>query len=600
MEDDDWGWIRIVSLKRDNGDDLLPGLTFERPDDGNPEDFSVARILLDRPVEPGASVTLNVMFEARLPRLMARTGWAGEFHLVGQWFPKLGVFEEAGHGGRIEAGWNCHQFHPSTEFYADFGRYRVAVTVPGDFVVGATGALMEEREITEGRAGKRRLTFAADRVHDFAWCAAPSDLMAVVESDFDPGRDVPAVWLERAHILLGLSSADLELPPVHLRLLLPQTQVKLADRMMRAARLGIAWYGLYYGAYPYPQLTLVSPPPTAEGAAGMEYPTFVTTGASKLMEWPPMSWVGVNESVTIHEFGHQYFQGMLASNEFEQAWLDEGLNTYAETSCLEAITNDGLVPEIRISAPLAFLRLSWASRTDPLRVDRPAWTFRTGDDYGMASYDKAALSLKTLEGLLGPGVFARAMRSYVEAWSFRHPTGEDFREVFSEVAGEDLGLFFDQAFEGDAFVDWAVADVFQREKTRPEGWAWVDGRWVLEASDSSTTADAGPAGAKVWEIQADIMRRGDFRGPVEILFHFSGGREERRVWNGRERWVRYEFEAPERLDSVVVDPDGIWVLEGTRADNYWRDQPDWRQAARRLWWVRGVMSLATLGVQPWS
>jgi hypothetical protein len=332
----------------------------------------------------------------------------------------------------------------------------------------------------------------------------------------------------------------------------------------------------------------------------MEYPTFVTTGASKLMEWPPMSWVGVNESVTIHEFGHQYFQGMLASNEFEQAWLDEGLNTYAETSCLEAITNDGLVPEIRISAPLAFLRLSWASRTDPLRVDRPAWTFRTGDDYGMASYDKAALSLKTLEGLLGPGVFARAMRSYVEAWRFRHPTGEDFREVFSEVAGEDLGLFFDQAFEGDAFVDWAVADVFQREKTRPEGWAWVDGRWALEASDSSTTADAGPAGAKVWEIRADIMRRGDFRGPVEILFHFSGGREERRVWNGRERWVRYEFEGPERLDSVVVDPDGIWVLEGTRADNYWRDQPDWRQAARRLWWVRGVMSLATLGVQPWS
>ncbi len=599
--DRDWGWTRVVSLRSEDGADLLPNLTFERPDDGNPEDFTVARVLLESPVEPGASVTVDLTFEAQLPRVIARTGWAGGFHLIGQWFPKLGVYEAAGHGGRVEAGWNCHQFHPSTEFYSDFGRYRVQLTVPEDFVVGATGVQMEEKAVAEGMARLRTLTFTVDRVHDFAWCAAPADLMAVIESDFDPGRDVPVLWLERARSLLGLSTADLELPPVHLRLLLPHTQIKLADRMLRGARLGMAWYGLFYGAYPYPQLTLVSPPPSAEGAAGMEYPTFITTGATKLLEYPPVSWLSINEGVTVHEFGHQYFQGLLASNEFEEAWLDEGLNTYADTSCMEAIKNDRLVPEIRISGSWTTKRLSWAFRNSPLRVDREAWKFRTRRDYGTASYSKAALALKTLEGLLGPDVFARAMRSYVDAWRFRHPTGDDFRAAISESAGEDLGWFFDQALKGDAIVDWAVADVVHREKSSSEGMMWDGGRWVEPAGEKGDSEDDDTSGEpEAWDINADIMRRGDFRGPIEVMFRFSDGREERRTWDGQDRWVRFEFSSSERLASVVIDPEGVWALEGERKNNYWRDQPDSGVATRRLWWATAAMRLMAFAVQPWS
>ncbi len=599
--DREWGWTRVISLRSEDGIDLLPSLTFERPDDGNPEDFTVARVLLERPVEPGASVTVDVTFEAQLPRVIARTGWAGDFHLIGQWFPKLGVYEAEGHGGRAEAGWNCHQFHPATEFYSDFGRYRVQLTVPEDFVVGATGVQMDERTVAEGTARKRTLTFTADRVHDFVWCAAPADLMAVIESDFDPGRDVPAPWLQRAQSLLDLSAAELELPPVHLRLLVPHTQMELGDRMLRGARLGMAWYGLFYGAYPYPQLTLVSPPPGAEEAAGMEYPTFITTGATKLLEYPPVSWLGINEGVTVHEFGHQYFQGMLASNEFEQAWLDEGLNTYADTSCMEAISNDRLVPEIRISGSWASKRLSWALRNSPVQVDREAWKFRTRRDYGTASYKKTALVLKTLEGLLGPDVFARAMRSYVDAWRFRHPTGDDFCVAISESAGEDLGWFFAQALEGDAIVDWAVEDVVQREKTPAEGMIWDGGRWVGPAGEQGDPGDDDAAGEpEAWDIHADIMRRGDFQGPVEVLFLFDEGREERRMWAGQDRWVRFEFVSSERLVAVVVDPEGVWALEGERTNNYWRDQPDSGAATHRLWWAPAAMRLIALAVQPWS
>lgn len=597
-----WGWVRVVTLLSEDGVDLAPTLTFERPDDENPDDFTVARVLLERPVEPGASVTLDLVFEAQLPRVIARTGWAGDFHLVGQWFPKLGVYEAAGHGGRVEAGWNCHQFHPSSEFYADFGRYRVQLTVPEDFIVGATGIQVEEKAIVEGTVRKRTLTFTADRVHDFAWCAAPAHLMAVIESDFDPGRDVPAPWLERARSLLGLSAAELELPPVHLRLLLPQTQMKLADRMLRSARLGMAWYGLFYGAYPYPQLTLVSPPPNAEEAAGMEYPTFITTGSSKLLEYPPFSWFAVNESVTVHEFGHQYFHGMIASNEFEQAWMDEGLNTYAEASCMAAIAEDGLVPKVKYSDPWGSKRLVWASRKAPLLIDQAVWEFRTRSDYGAASYTKAALTLKTLEGLVGPDVFARAMRHYADRWRWRHPTGEDFWTAVSESSDEDLGWFFEQAFRSDVTVDWGVGGVRQSRRVPLKGAKWQGDGWVeRENEDEGETAGDDEAEEDaVWEIRLDVVRHGDFVGPVDLMLIFADGREERRQWDGRDRWVSYEFESPTRLGAVVVDPDGVWALESERKNNYWRDEPDPAEARRRLWWAFAALRLTGLGVQPWS
>ncbi len=601
-----WGWTRILSLQTKDGADLLPALTFERPDDGDPEDFTVARVRLPEPVEPGASVVVDLEFEAQLPRVIARTGWAGDFHLVGQWFPKLGVYEPAGHGGRETAGWNCHQFHPATEFYADFGRYRVRITVPENFVVGATGVLLDETAVAEGTSRKRTVTFTADAVHDFAWCTAPGDLMEVVESEFDPGRDVPGVWLERARDLLDLSTADLELPPVHLRLLVPRTQKKLSDRMIRGARLGIAWYGLFYGPYPYPQLTMVSPPPTAEEAAGMEYPTFITTGASKLMEYPPLKWLSLNETVTVHEFGHQYFQGMLASNEFEQAWLDEGLNSYAETSCMAAIKNDRLVPEIRLSNPWASKRAPWSSRRAPLRIDRRAWEFRTRRDYGTASYDKTTLALKTLEGLLGPEVFARAMRAYVEAWRFRHPTGADFFAAVSESSGRDLDWFFRQAFEGDAVVDWAVEEVHQRPNEKPDGMVWSEGTWIeppVDCGEDDGSVGEGSPGEENegrWSVTVDIVRHGDFQGPVGILFQFENGREERRTWDGTARWTRFEFSESDRLQSVVVDPDGVWALEGARRNNYWRAKPDDHLFKRRFWWFGPAVHALTLGIEPWS
>ncbi|HHQ49308.1 MAG TPA: M1 family peptidase [Acidobacteria bacterium] len=628
VENPHWGWTRIAKLTLDDGTDLLAGLAFERPDDGNPDDFTVARVKLPRAIPPGGAIILHVGFEAQLPRVIARTGWAGDFYLMGQWFPKLGVFEDAGVRGRKTAGWNCHQFHASSEFYADFASWDVTVEVPEGWVVGATGVQTADEKGAEGTSRLRRVSFHADHVHDFAWTTAPGTLMTVVEAEFDPGRDVPKRWLDQATKLLERSAAELELPPVHLRLLIPTSQAGLAERMLRSARFGMAWYGLWYGLYPYPQLTIVSPPVTATEAGGMEYPTFITTGASRWMLWPPSSWMPLIEMVTIHEFGHQYFYGLIATNEFEQAWMDEGFNSFAEASCSTAVMRDHLAPDLKAYDPWLGDRMSSLGRRLPVKVDRFAWAYRSRGDYSYASYPRTAVLLKTLQGLAGPGPFARAMRTYAERWRFRHPGPKDFFATFSEATGKDWSWFFRQAFESDTTVDFGVMHVAQHREKAYQGFRWEDGRWkesepAGKGDAGAATAgekDGGPAPAAApaatptvapeekknggaeepWEVTVQLGRPGSFRGPVEVELVWDGGKTERRTWDAQDRWTIWRMESPERLDRVIVDPDGIWAAESHRADNYWSRKDDTGAVTRRIWWLKELFQATGLMTLPWS
>ena len=568
-----WGWTRIDRLTLDDGTDLLSTMEFVRPDDENPFDFTLARVPLPRVVEPGGVIDLEIEFEAQLPSIIARTGFVGQFHLIGQWFPKLAVFQG-------EDGWNRHQFHAQSEFFADFGDYLVTMTIPQDWVIGATGI---EVRSDRHESGRRTVVHRAERVHDFAWCVAPPDLMEVIETDFDPGRDVPVVWLERAQDLLDMGASDLELPPTRLRYLVPRQQLGMAPRMIAAVRLSLAWYGLFYGAYPYPQLTIVAPPVGAEEAGGMEYPTFIATGADRLDAYPPFSWSSDIEALTVHEVGHQYFQGLLASNEFEEGWLDEGVTSYAEISCMTAIAEDRLVPEIVPYDYWGSERLALSVAKLPVTAGRNSWDYRRGWTYYLASYTKTALTLRTVEKLIGSEAMARGLRSYVDQYRYRHPTGSDLVEVLSQAAGWDLGPFFDQAVFDDAVADWAVQSVSHRRQPAAEGFAWNEDEWREVEAQPATVDDR-------WHVELQLARRGEFVGPVDVELRWSDGTVERRSWDSQERWVRWRLESVVRLEEVVIDPDVVWVLETKRADNYWRDRP--ARFDHPLWWVREALKLA--------
>ena len=578
----DWGWTRLTRMALADGADLLPELSFERPDDGNEADFTVARVILPRAVLPGESVTLEIAFEARLPRVVARTGFSGDFHMVAQWFPKIGVFEG-------EAGWNCHQFHAPSEFFGDFGDYRVRMTIPRGWVVGATGEEISREPVGTGDV----VEFHARGVHDFAWATAPPELMVAFDIEFDPGRHVPMVWLDRATELLGLGAADLELPPMTIRFLVPQTTWMASALKTDSTRLSVAWFGLYFGPYPHAQLTVVSPPPGAQAAGGMEYPTLITTGASRLDASPVFSWRKNIESVTVHEFGHQYFQGMLASNEFEAAWLDEGLTSWAENRCVSDMVTDELVPEIRFTRIWGMERV-WAGFEDfPVKMDRPNWEQRRLMDAFFASYAKPALAMRTLEGLSGEDRLLRAMRTYVADHRNGHPTGFDLQASLERSLGEDLDWFFDAVIRSDSRPDWAVLTVSHDEIGSPRGMVWRDGGWIRgdDGEDSESEEDA------LWRVVVEIGRRGDLVGPVEVELLWTDDRRERRTWDSRERWVRWTIESAVRLRQVVVDPDGAWVLETRRADNYWRDNA---ADPTVLWWLNGALSLVGFLTVPWS
>jgi hypothetical protein len=548
MPADGWGSIELTALRIAGGTDLLPRLSFQAPDDGNVRDRTVARVVLPQPVPPGGGVELEASWTAKLPKVYARTGYAGDFFLVAQWFPKLAVFEPPGRRGRTTGAWNAHQFHADSEFYADFGHYRVAITVPAAYVVGATGVLDASGggspERRDAPAGTRTFTFEQAHVHDFAWTASPR--YVAIEARFEAATQVSAREYAEAAARLGRPVEALRLPDVAVRLLLQPEHRPQARRYLDAAMLSIKEYGLAYGPYPYRTLTLVDPPEGAEGAGGMEYPTFVTVGTNRVLNGWPFDRLYVPELVTVHEFAHQYFQGLLASNEFEEAWLDEGFATYTTAQVLDAHFGPdrsiGEVAGLRIGL-LDEMRLGNSRHRGREVIRQPSWTY--DDGYAFNSYSRPALALRTLERQVGGQAMARILRAYVERWRFRHPSSDDFYAVASEVAGRDLRPFFRQAIESPGVVDFSIGDV---------------------------TRDAG-------STVVTVRRDGDLQIPVAVAFTFAGGRVERRVWDGQARFTRFRFETPDRLQRVDVDPDRNIALDVSWLNNGTLMDPDRRPAA---------------------
>ena len=323
----DWGRIEVSSVRLLSaaGDapaiELTSHMRYISPD-GNPDDQTVLAVPLLREVAPGEIVNVLYEWTAKVPRTFARTGAIGNFFFLAQWFPKVGVLEDT--------GWNCHQFHATTEFFADYGVYDVRITAPTGWIVGATGLSDEPRDNGNGTTTHR---YYQEDVHDFAWTTSPDYL------DLTGRFEHPT------------------LPDVEMRLLLQPEHAGQADRHFEATRAALTHYGEWYGPYPYEHITIVDPA-WRSGAGGMEYPTLFTAGT----RWLAPAGVTDPESVTVHEAGHQFWYGIVGSNEFEHAWLDEGLNSFSEARAIaEAFTPNyhsaryfgGFIPYVFRDIPLS-------------------------------------------------------------------------------------------------------------------------------------------------------------------------------------------------------------------------------------------------------
>lgn len=522
-----WGYIEIDKIQVKDGPDLTSTLEYIQPDDDNKDDQTVARVALPRPVPPKGKITLHIDFYSKLPRVVARSGYHKDFYFVAQWFPKIGVL--------WEGEWNCHQYHANSEFFADFGVYRVEITVPEEFVVGATGKRIEAMRNGDGTI---TYTHFQENVHDFAWTACP---------DFVEFRQ----------------NYSLEDPPVdtEMILLIHRSHRNQRQRYLSALENAIEFYSQNYGPYPYPTITLVDPPLGGVDAGGMEYPTLFTSLASF---WVPKG-AYLTEMVTIHEFGHGYWYGIIGSNEFEEAWLDEGINSYSEIKAMKKYYGEDSsmvnIHGVKIS-DLVFhrLRIIASSRMDPILKN--SWEYYSGATYGSNVYSKAAFMLLTLENYLGEDVMSGIMKTFYERWKFKHPASQDFIALTEEVSGHDLGWFFDQFLNSPDKLDYAIRRLRSREVKKPEG--------ILEGEQGlfeETKREEAQEQEKMYRNEVVVVRKGELIFPQEILITFEEGEEIREEWDGKERWKRFVYLRPYRLKSAQVDPDNKVLLDDNFLNN---------------------------------
>ncbi len=584
---DKWGWVDVTSLKLADGTDLTRQITFEHPDDSNTEDQTVAKVVLPSPVEPGGSITLDIAFTSQLPQVFARTGFKNDFYLVGQWFPKIGVYEPAGLRGRAAGGWNCHQFHANSEFYADYGFYHVEITAPSSFKVAATG----ERKAEHGNPdGTTTYTYEQGDIHDFAWTADPHYL--VIKDTFSATRDVTPAEYEQTSRLLGRTLDEVKLTDVDITVMLQPGHAPQASRHVQAAKASLKWFGLWYGRYPYKTLVVVDPAAGAAGAGGMEYPTFITAGTTWLSNRWPFDKLRLAEFVTVHEFGHQYWYAMVGNNEFEEAWLDEGINSYSTGRVVD-----------RVYKYLIDVLNYQVSETDTLRATNgpgarynaivaKAWDYQPRGWYGFYSYQKPELALQTLEAYLGEETMARAMRTFHERWRFRHPSSQDFFDVINEVTGRNFDWYWNQVFRGTGVLDYAVGSASSEAVSEARGVIDTPKGRETVTNQAAAKKEAANAGKAVYQAEVIVQRRGEVSFPVDIAFKFEGQPAERQQWDGSAPSKTFRFTRPQRLEWVEIDPDRKLVLDADWLNNGYRIKADSRAAVR--WTARWLTLIQTL------
>jgi Peptidase family M1 domain len=554
---DEWGWIEVQKITR-SGSNVGLKKKYWPGEWGNEQDQSVLEVTLDKPILPNETTVFDLKWHAKIPKTIARSGYSQDFYLMCHWFPQLGVFEKNVAGNW---DWNCHQFNRRNEFYADFGNYDVEITAADKFVMGASGCLVSEKNNQNGTTTR---LFHVEDVIDFAWSIYPKFL---VQEDR---------WKH-----------------VQIRLLLPPEHENLGVRYRNALKFALEYLEKHVGKYPYASITVIDPPFHGLRSGLMEYPTLVTTGTFYGI---PEN-LRLPESLVVHEFAHQYFMQMVASNEKEEPWLDEGFVTYFEDRIIDAQFGEkqALVNIFGYKFDNKELsRLEYTTMQNPREnaPARPGWEF---NDHNFKSliYSKTATALRTVEQLVGTAKMDDLIQTYFERWKFKHPRGTDFLAVLKEkmatekdtVFGKNVVDLFQKSVFGTAVLDYSVKHISNEMLPEPQG---IFG-------DDSTGGFLYKNGGGLTKLLAkvEIERKGDFVFPVEILVTFEDGSSQTRFWSGEEGVKTFEFSTGSKIVSAQIDPAQKISLDIDINNNSLTLNPDtismWKYAAKAVFWVQNIL-----------
>ncbi len=528
-------------------------LIYIHPEVDNPFDSTVAKVKLNKAVQPGDSVRINFDYSMKIPRSVKRMGYATgrNFFFISQWFPKVGVFENG--------KWVCSPYYPYLNFFSDFGNYDVSIKAPENYLIASTGNEISNYESNHQITHR----FVQNGVHDFVWLASDEILHQTETYTRKDGSKIK------------------------IQTYVQPEREKYFARYFKSVQNCLKYYEDNIGIYPYQNISLVDVPRTC-AAGGMEYPTLFTVSA-ELFSPVKTSWP---EYLVAHEFSHQFFQGLIANNEVYEAWLDEGFASFMATKIMYKYYPD-IYENFKIASYVPVFGLNFLSYNEiPLiytLADIPippgsrsinsyyrnltigsiadtSYKLPTRLSYVVNSYSKPELVLLTLENYLGHKTMMKILRDYYDEFKFRHPTCNDFINIVQKKAGEDMRWFFNEFYKTAKVFDYSVTAINK-----------------INDGDYAVT----------------VERLGDgiFKNDV-VLYTDKDTLYQK--WDGADRWRVLIFRTDNKVIGAEIDPKRKNLLDINFANNSFTVDPhigaSLSLSVRWFFWIQNaLMILGSIG-----
>jgi len=482
LSEEEIGYQKIKSLKQ-NGKDVKYSV-----------EGTILEVDLNQPIKTGETVTFEMEFEAQVPLQIRRTGRdnaEGIRYSMSQWYPKLSEYDYQ--------GWHANPYI-GREFYGVWGDFEVKISIDKDYVLGGTGYLQNPLEIGHGyedagqnvkkkvKRGKLTWHFIAPQVHDFMWAA-------------DPDYQHDKLTMDNGTTLhffhqKGQNDENWSKLPA------------LTERAMNYANMN-------FGQYPYKQFTVIQ-----GGDGGMEYPmsTLITGMRSSLN-----SLLGV----TVHEMMHDWYHGVLGSNESLHPWMDEGFTSYASNRITRHLRGAVRGPGSNAIAELGskagqggYLNLVRRGIEEPMSTHSDH--FDQNGAYGSSAYGKGAVWMSQMGYVIGEEARDKALLQYFEDWKFKHPNPNDLLRVFEKVSGLELDWYNEYFVFTTKSIDYGIQSVLK------------------EGNETKIT----------------LERIGKMPMPMDVVITYKDGTKE--VHHAALRMMRGEKNA-ETDDKRIIHPDWPWT-----------------------------------------
>jgi Peptidase family M1 domain len=488
---------------------------------------TILEVILPKGIKPKSVATFDLEFEAQVPEQIRRTGRnnkEGIDYSMAQWYPKICEYDYQ--------GWHANPY-VAREFYGVWGDFEVNINIDSKYTIGATGYLQNPDDIGKGysekspspKNGRLLWKFKAYNVHDFVWAADP-DYKHITRTSPD------GIMIHLLYQPTGENDKNWNF---------------LADLFAKT----IPFINKTFGQYPYKSFSVIQ-----GGDGGMEYPMATLVTGNR----PQNSLIGV----TIHEALHNWYYGVLGSNEALYPWMDEGFTTYAETIIENYIREQGWIPgeksnvnplEENLESQVGF---SKSGREEILSSHADHYISNTA--YSVASYIKGCMFIHQLSYIIGKKNFDKGLLSYFDIWKFKHPNPNDVIRVFEKTSGLELDWYKEYMMNSLHQIDYAVDSVY------------------------STNSKS----------QIIIKKVGKFIMPLDILVHFKNGTKEwfyipldlmrgekpaeddtKRTILKDWQWTNptYEFNIPSNKDDIIsieIDPLRR-ITDVNKENNLWRN-----------------------------